>query len=241
MPNFKVKEDCEKMRIGISGTQCIGKSTVIKDFLQRWDMYETPSQSYRDILEEKGLACNQDTNTETQTIILNHLCDQVLGTGRLDNIITDRTPYDALAYSMWANAKGVEGFTDEYIQTQIALAREASSCYDVIFHIPIVEGHDVKIVDDDLRDTDPDFRVEMGNIFSAIFSTYFKQTGPFFKWGDCPAVIELFGSPEERMEILKLYVNEDGVAYGEEDSLVTDVMGDLGGDIIGGDTPDIII
>jgi len=214
------------MRIGVSGTQNIGKSTVIKDFLERWDMYETPEKSYRDVLKEKGLSCNQETTPETQTIVLNHLCDSVMDFAhRLDNVITDRTPYDALAYSMWANAKGIEGFDDEFIMGQINLAREASSFYDIIFHIPIVEGHDVEIVEDDLRDTDPDFRVEMDNIFSAIFSTYFKQEGPFFKWGDCPAVIELFGSPEERMELMKLYVNKDGVAYGEEDSLVTDANG----------------
>lgn len=229
------------MRIGISGTQNIGKSTVIKDFLQRWPMYEKPEKSYRDILTEKGLPCNQKTTPETQTIIMNHMCDQVMFAKRLDNIITDRTPYDALAYSMWANAKGVEGFTDEYIQTQISLAREASSFYDIIFHIPIVDGYDVKIEEGNLRDTDPNYRIEMDNIFSAIFSTYFKQEGPFFKWGDCPAVIELFGSPEERMEMIKLYVNKDGVAYGEEDSLVTDALNENAGDIITGNAPDIII
>ena len=230
------------MRIGISGTQNIGKSTVIKDFIERWDMYETPDKTYRDVLKEKGLSCNQETNPETQTIILNHLCDQVLMTQRLDNIITDRTPYDALAYSLWAHEKGIVGFDEAFIQGQIDLAREASSFYDVIFHIPIVKGHDVELVEDNLRDTDPEFRIEMDNIFSAIFSTYFSQSGPFFKFGDCPAVIELCGSREERMELLKLYVNKDGVAYGEEDSLVSDVIGDLDhGDIDIGEVPDIII
>lgn len=229
------------MRIGISGTQNIGKSTVIKDFMGKWDMYTTPEVSYRDVLLEKGLPCNQETTPETQTIIMNHICDQVLSTHRLEDIITDRTPYDCLAYSLWANAKGVEGFDDTYIQQQINIAREASSCYDIIFHIPIVKEHDIPIVEDGLRDTDPQYREEIDSIFSAIFRTYFEQTGPFFKFGDCPAVIEVFGSPEERMEIIKLYVNPDGVAFGEEDSLVADVLGDMGGDIVGGEVPDIVI
>lgn len=225
------------MRIGISGTQCIGKSTLITDFLANWNMYSTPERSYRDVLREKGLDCNQKTNPETQTIILNHLCDQVMYTQRLDNIIIDRTPYDALVYSMWAHSKGIEGFDEAFIQGQIELAREAASFFDVIFYIPIVEGHDVKIVPDGLRDTDPEFRVEIDNIFSAIFKTYFTQSGPFFKFDDCPAVIELFGTPEERIAMMKLYVNKDGVAYGEEDSLVTDAMAEVS-DV---DVPDIII
>ena len=120
------------MRIGISGTQNIGKTTVVKDFIERWDMYETPEVSYRDILVEKGLPCNQETTPETQTIIMNHICDHLIGTNRLDNIIVDRTPYDALAYTIWANGKGIKGFTDEYVQTQISLARESASLFDVI-------------------------------------------------------------------------------------------------------------
>ena len=228
------------MRIGISGTQNIGKSTVVADFLKEWDMYTTPKVSYRDVLIEKGLDCNQETTPETQSIIMDHLCDHLMGTDRLDNIIIDRTPYDALAYSIWANAKGLDGFTDEFIQTQITLAKESSSLYDIIFHIPIVEGHDVEIEADELRDTDPQFREEIDNIFGAIFETYAKQEGPFFKFDDCPAIIELFGSPEERMEMLKLYVNKDGVCFGEEDSLVTDVMNDMAGDIYTGSDPDII-
>jgi len=220
------------MRIGISGTQNIGKSTVVKDFLENWDMYTTPEMSYRDVLKEKGLPCNQETTTDTQTVLMNCICDQIMGSNADDNIILDRTPYDALGYSMWAHAKGIEGFDDEYISNQIALAREASSMFDIIFFIPIVEGHDVKIVEDDLRDTDPEFREEMNNIFGAIYRTYFEQSGPFFKWGDCPAVIELFGSEEERVQMLKMYVNENGSPFGEDDSLVAEAMAEV---------PDIII
>lgn len=229
------------MRIGISGTQCIGKSTLLKDFLEKWDMYSTPKKTYRDAIKESGLPCNQQTSPEVQTIIMNHLCDQIMHAKKSDNIITDRTPYDCLVYSMWANAKGIEGFTDEFIERQINIAREASSCYDIIFHIPIVEGSDVSIVGDDLRDTDPVYREEINNIFSAVMSTYFFQTGPFFKFGDCPAIIEVFGNRDERIEMIKLYVTPDGVAFGEEDSLVKDIIGDISGDIVGGEVPEIIL
>ena len=35
------------MKIAVVGTQCIGKSTFIKDFLNKWSMYKTPDESYR--------------------------------------------------------------------------------------------------------------------------------------------------------------------------------------------------
>ena len=225
------------MRIGISGTQNIGKSTVVTDFLKKWDTYETPTLSYRDVLKEKGLPCNKETTPETQTIIMNHLCDQLMYSTIADSIITDRTPYDVLVYSLYQNAKGVDGFTDEYITKQIELAREASTFYDIIFQIPIVKDHDVKMVEDGVRDTDPQYREEIDNIFGAIYKTYFDQNGPFFKFEDCPAVIEIFGTPEERIKMVEMYVSEDGSAYGDDDSLISD---EIAGEIFGGDVPDIV-
>ena len=41
---------------------------------------------------------------------------------------------------------------------------------------------------------------------------------------DTPAIIELFGTPAERIEMAKLYINEEGSAYGESDSLVAEHM-----------------
>lgn len=218
-------------RIGVTGCQNSGKTTLIKDILAKWPGYTTPDKTYRDILKEKGLPCNQNTTPETQTIIMDFLCDQIIGKTSTDCIITDRTPIDALVFSMYQNFKGVEGFTDEYIEKQIILARESLSFYDIIFHIPIVAGHDIPLVADDLRDIDPSYRTEINNIFSAIFSTYFTQTGPYFKFGDCPAVIEIFGTPEERMEMVKLYLDDSGNPFGEDESLVTDGIMTLDGTI----------
>lgn len=210
------------MRIGISGCHNSGKTTLIKDILAKWPMYTTPTSSYRDIIKEKGLPINQETTPETQQLLMDSICDQIMGTKKDDNIILDRTPYDCLVYSMWAYCKGTPGFDDEFMQKQILLAREASSFFDIIFHIPIVEGHDIPIVADGLRATDPEYRTEINNLFSEVFSTYFTQSGPYFKKDDCPAVIEIFGTPEERIEMVKLYLNDNGNPYGEDESLVAD-------------------
>lgn len=233
------------MIIGVAGSQCLGKSTFVQDFIKARPMYTTPENTYRDVLKEKGLKCNQETTPETQTLLMNCIVDQVMYADRLhDMIITDRTPYDVLAYSLWAHGKGLKGFDEAFIQGQIALAREVSSCYSIILHVPICKENDVKIVEDDLRDTDPIFREEIDNIFSAIFGTYIEQQGPFFKWDDCPMVTQLFGSREERIEIVCGsfgYVNKDGVAYGEEESLVADVLAENAGDISDDEAPDIIL
>jgi hypothetical protein len=210
------------MRIGITGTQNVGKSTVIEDMLSRWGMYGTPERTYRDLIKERGLPINQETTPETQSALMDFICDQVMSAPKDLNVIFDRTPYDCLVYSIYQNYKGVEGFTDEFIETQILLAKEASSFLDIIFYIPIVEKHDIAIVNDGLRDTDPEYRKEIDNLFSAIFETYHTGSEVFFKKDDRPAVIEIFGTPEERIEMIKLYITESGKPYGEEDSLLSD-------------------
>jgi hypothetical protein len=48
--------------------------------------------------------------------------------------------------------------------------------------------------------------------------------GKVFPSEDCPAVIEIFGSPEERIKMTQLYLQENGQPYGEEQSLLTGIV-----------------
>ena len=40
------------MRIAVSGTTRIGKSSFIQDFVDVWPKYESPEKTYRDLVEE---------------------------------------------------------------------------------------------------------------------------------------------------------------------------------------------
>jgi hypothetical protein len=40
---------------------------------------------------------------------------------------------------------------------------------------------------------------------------------------DAPPIIEIFGSPEERIKLMELYLDKDGKAFGEEKSLISDI------------------
>ena len=62
------------MRLAISGTACQGKTTLLKSFIKKWDMYETPKVSYRSILKPE--AHSKETSMENQWDILNHMIDQ---------------------------------------------------------------------------------------------------------------------------------------------------------------------
>jgi predicted ATPase len=210
------------MKIAVIGTQCVGKSTYIKDFLKKWTMYTTPEKSYRDVVKEKNLPHSSNSNEETQNLILNFLVDQAIEYSKSDNVILDRCVLDVLAYSSWLNMKGK--ISDEFLDQQRIIIRETLKLYDVLFFLPMTKVSPVDLTDNGFRNTDPIYREEIDFIFKAFQESYHKGDGRVFPKDDTPAIIEIFGSPEERIKMTEFYVMEDGKGYGEDQSLLNEIL-----------------
>lgn len=208
------------MKIAFMGSQSVGKSTLIQEFLTRWPMYSLPKKTYRDLIQEKKLKLNRKGTEESQRVILNALIDEVQGclsTGET-NVVFDRCVIDNIAYSLWLNANGK--VSDDFIRTSKTIAAETLKLYDIIFYLPIHES--IKLTPKKNRDKDETYRVEIDNIIRALVTTYEKSTGQFFPLSDCPAVITLDMHPNARCEQIKLYVNESGNFYSDDSpSLLT--------------------
>lgn len=209
------------MKIACSGTQCIGKSTFIDDFIQQWPMYSRPEKTYRDYIKEKGVKINREANKESQEFILNCQIDILQKYSKSDNIIFDRCPLDALVYSMWLAANDRGGIDDAFIRKWAEIVRESLSMLDIIFFFPICNQSPIKIEDDNFRDTDPKYREEIDTFFKMLVESYSKHEGTYFPKEDCPAVIEMFGTRQQRIEVAKLYIGDDGSVIGADKPLVT--------------------
>jgi len=207
------------MRIAFSGTGNSGKTTLLKSFLYTWISYTTPEKTYRDILEEEGLPHSSKLTTATQESILNFMVDQVQSTSKDDLIAYDRCPLDAIAYSMWAHDKKVEGFTKEFVTKQIDLMRESMRSLDIIFLCRFDPNQAIQ--DDGFRDTDKEFIVEVDNIFYSLYRQYTEhpEADIFFPKGDSPCVILLPDKGQERIDLIGQYITTDGGMYGEEESI----------------------
>jgi predicted ATPase len=210
------------MRISISGTQNIGKTTLLKDMLSKWSLYSTPENTYRDILKEKNYPRNKSCNKEGQWAILNHMIDEMQKYTVSDNVIFDRSPLDCLIYSLWAYEKKSSDIDKAFIDKIIPLVKESLKYVDIIFLLPITKTSPVEIVEDGLRDIDPVYREEIDNLFKGIFYQYQHNIGRtvFLPVEDCPAIIEIFGNPEERIMLINQYLDENGAVYGEESDTI---------------------
>lgn len=209
------------MKIAISGTSCTGKTTYIKDFLKKWPMYATSTSTYREILKEKKLSHSSEGTEESQRIILNYLVDQAIESCKKDHIILDRCVLDNFVYTTWLFLN--EKVSEKFLEETRTLTRETLKLYDIIFFIPLTKVAPIEFVEDSLRDPNPVYREEIDNIFKAYMSSYLKSDGKIFPSEDCPAVIEIFGNPRERIKLTELYITEKGEPFGEDQSLISDI------------------
>lgn len=210
------------MKIAICGTSCVGKSTYVKDFLETWKNYKNPEKTYRNLIKEKNLPHSSNGNEESQKAILNSLVDQAIEFSKDENIIFDRCVLDNMAYTSWLYLK--DKVSEKFLDETRILVRETLKLYDIIFFIPLTKVSPVELTESELRDTDPVYREEIDNIFKTFVASYHKSEGKVFPSEDCPAVIEIFGSPKERIQMTKLYITEEGKPYGENESLLTGIF-----------------
>lgn len=207
------------MRIAVSGTACTGKSTLVNNILAVWPNYKTPSKTYRDLIKEKNLPHSTNTSIDTQWDILNFMLDQLQAVDKNANIVFDRCPLDNLAYTLWAHDKGIEGFTKEYVDKAIKLTKESMRHLDII----LILRYDpvIKIVDDELRDTDVNFIEEIDNIFDALYIQYRQnyEADIFFPKDDSPGIFVLPTNPQKRIDMISDYLTPTGELYGDEHSI----------------------
>lgn len=206
------------MRLAISGTAAQGKTTLLNAFLENWNMYVTPEKSYRSFI--KGDKHSMNTNKDTQWEILNHMIDEMEKYSAEDHVIFDRCPLDNLVYTMWAYHKEVGDIDELFVEKCIPIVRESMKLLDVIFIIPITNVAQDDIEEDGVRETDAEYISEIDNFFKAMYTNWSKEDGRFFPKEDRAALVEIFGSTEERIKMLEFYINENGNMFGEDESLV---------------------
>ena len=213
------------MRIAIIGSQCTGKTTFMKDFMTKWPMYKVcPKPRYSELIKEKGLSINEEGNEDSQRIILNSLADQVIYTPKDDKTLFDRSVLDNLVYTMWLNAHGK--VSDAFVKESITIVRETLTFYDILFFLPITKQSPVPFEPDTNRSANPLYRAEIDNLFKALvhqYNVHDKTYYPFDHKLGCPAIVEIFGDREQRVELCKLYIQDDGTAVTENDNLLTDI------------------
>jgi GTPase SAR1 family protein len=175
------------MKIGLCGTMSVGKTTLVKALqeLKYFEGYNFRTERSKELMA-MGIPLNTDSTLKGQTVFLSERATELMH----DNIITDRTVIDVMAF---AQASKSIDWTDK--EAFYAYALRFISEYDYIFYVS-PEG--VEIEDNGIRETDADYRNEIDITIRHILS---QQKHRIKKYG----VLE--GSTEDRIFQMINYMN----------------------------------
>ena len=117
---------------------------------------------------------------------------------------------------MWAMSREGNDIDEDFIDECIPIVREALVNLDIIFFLPITKHNKINIEENGNRETDEQYIKEIDSFFKVLQRHYHEnpQDNPFFPRDDSPALIEVFGSREERMAMIRLYIDAEGDLVG---------------------------
>ena len=174
------------MKIGFCGTVSVGKTTLVNALkeLPEFKDYKFATERSK-YLRDLGIPLNTDSTLKGQTIFLAERCSELIH----ENIITDRTVIDVMAFTMCAESidifdkDGFEDYASQFIEE-----------YDWIFY---VSPAGVPIEDNSVRTTDSNYRDQIDNMIKYICSSNLDKISNF-------GIIS--GSIEDRIKQIKFYL-----------------------------------
>jgi GTPase SAR1 family protein len=170
-------------RIGFCGTVSVGKTTLVNSLreLPEFSEYQTRTERSK-YLNSLGIPLNTDSTLKGQTIFLAERCSELLQ----DNIITDRTVIDVMAFTSLAKSIDPKAKHD-FINHAANLINE----YDYIFY---VDPLGVEIEDNGIRTIDTEYRNDIDFMINYYLTKYSN---------DIKNLIKIVGDHDARIETIR--------------------------------------
>ena len=196
------------MRIAISGSHSLGKSTVVNDWVAAHPEFRREEEPYR------ALALNGPYEIlfrELSTRLHNgiQLYYNISRVNRYsstdDDVIFDRAPVDYLAYSQYTANRGTTDIDSAFVASMVPVVRESLDHLDILAFVPKSEAWPVEMEADGIRPVDHAYRDEVDAIFKQIY-----REGRFAVMPAVhpPLMLELVGSRNQRLDQLQQAIAE---------------------------------
>ena len=171
------------MKIGFCGTMSVGKTTLVNALadLPEFKDYKFRTERSKHLME-MGIPLNTDSTLKGQTVFLAERASELMQ----DNIITDRTIIDVMAFANCSKSMNYLEATDFCL-----FASNMLDEYDYIFYVS-PEG--VEIENNGVRETNAEYRKLVDEEIQLINMKYRHMI---------KNLIEIKGSTVERIELVK--------------------------------------
>lgn len=186
------------MRIAISGTHFIGKTTLIEDFLKRHPDYRCEKEPYYQLQDEKDMELSLEPSLDSLLEQLDYSVEQLNKTASERNVIFDRCPIDFIAYSMISLKEDSIDINDSELSERFSEIKDALNTLDLIFFLPMVKENSI-----DYTEENPGYRKAADKYFKKIYRDEVCDIFP--RYGH-PKIIEVWGGRVERIKIIESYL-----------------------------------
>jgi hypothetical protein len=197
------------MRIAVSGSHSLGKSTVVNDWVERYPHFKREEEPYRALaLHGPYEILFRDASTKLHNgIQLYYNIGRVHRYGvSSDDVIFDRSPVDYIAYSQYTADQRSTDIDDAFVESMVPAVRESLDHLDILAFVPKSEEWPVEMEEDGIRPVDHAYRDDVDSIFKQIYREGRFGVMPPSK-GPGPLLIELMGPPEQRLNQLQAAID----------------------------------
>jgi hypothetical protein len=186
------------MRIAVSGTHFIGKSTLIEDFIKTHPQYKCESEPYYKLQEEKQIDVSLEPSLDFFLEQLEYSMAQLNEDANEQNIIFDRCPVDFLAYAMYILGQDSIDINNSEISEIFPDIKEALNHLDLIVFLPLTNKNSI-----DYTEENPAYRKAVDKYFKQIYQDGVCDIFPHY---DHPEILEIYGDRLTRLKKLESYL-----------------------------------
>jgi hypothetical protein len=173
------------MRIAVTGTHGVGKTTLIEDFVAAYPQF-APEQEPHWALAQQGVPFADGATVGDLETQLKASCEMIL-TAEAEDVVFDRCPLDFVAYLDVVSAN--EGFEWEPDGRLPARMGAAVAALDVVAFVPLRQPDEIGVAIEQ-----PRLRAQVDRRLKAVLRR--DELGLL---ADGPRVVEISGTPHERV------------------------------------------
>jgi len=168
------------MRVAVSGTHGVGKSTLIDEFLRRHPEFVHEPEPYTVMVEDLGEEFSAEPSVEDFLRQLKFNIDRIRQHAPGENVIYERCPVDFLAY--------IHALDPQSAEASLELVSEAMQHLDLIVYLPFDE---TSVVDE----------------FPKLQRAVDRKLSSILREDQFVSVIEAEGSTDRRLRTMEISMN----------------------------------
>lgn len=196
------------MRIAVSGSHSLGKSTLVGDWVARHPNFTREEEPYRAL----GLYGPYEILFRDESTRLHNGIQLYYNISRVhryavptDDVIFDRAPVDYLAYSQYTADSRCTDIDDAFVESMVPAVTESLDRLDILAFVPKSDAWPVEMEEDGIRPVDHGYRDAVDALFKQI---YREGRYGVMRGVNRPRLVELVGPREQRLEQLQQVMTE---------------------------------